>query len=55
MPAKEKNALPSIPREIFVLPDREITVDPSGKKFPFFILDKGQLSCSLTKKNIGLI
>lgn len=32
MPAKERNASPAIQREIFIVPDREITVDPSGKK-----------------------
>ncbi|XP_068262937.1 coiled-coil domain-containing protein 50 isoform X2 [Nyctibius grandis] len=37
MPAKERNASPSIPREIFIVADTEITVDPSGKTFPFFI------------------
>ncbi|XP_068262939.1 coiled-coil domain-containing protein 50 isoform X4 [Nyctibius grandis] len=40
MPAKERNASPSIPREIFIVADTEITVDPSGKTFPFFISGK---------------
>lgn len=52
MPTKERNTSPSIPREIFIVPDTEITVDPSGKTFPFFIPGKGQLSQSLTMKNI---
>lgn len=38
MPAKERNALPALPREIIIVPDREITVDPSGKGIPFLCL-----------------
>jgi len=55
MPTKERNASPSIPREVFIVADTEITVDPSGKAFPFFMSSKGQLSHSLTVKGIVLV
>lgn len=45
---EERQASLSTPREIHIAPATEITVDPSGKRLPFFILGKGQLSHSLT-------
>lgn len=45
MPAKERNASPAIPREVFIVSDREITVGPSGKKH----------SLSLSGVKVGLV
>lgn len=48
---QERKASPSIPGGIFIAPDTEITVDPSGKTSPFSVLGKGQLSHSLTTEH----
>lgn len=48
---QERKASPSVPGGIFIAPDTEITVDPSGKTSPFSVLGKGQLSHSLTTEH----
>lgn len=58
MPAKGRNASPSVPGEIFVLPEQKsllVLLEKNTETFPVSILGKGQLSRSLTARLRALL